>query len=70
MIVVCVIGLVLAISAGFVLGAEVVSFANSGNYRIIAAGLTKPSRPAPSRSVALPTDPAAGVIPKVLDNDP
>ncbi len=38
MIVVCVLGWVLALSAGFVLGAEVVSFATSGNYHIIAAG--------------------------------
>ena len=38
MIVVCVLGWVLAISAGFVLGAEVVSFASSGEYHIIAAG--------------------------------
>ncbi len=38
MIVVCVLGWVLALSAGFVLGAEVVSFAESGDYHIIAAG--------------------------------
>ncbi len=38
MIVVCVLGWVLALSAGFVLGAEVVSFAGTGKYHIIAAG--------------------------------
>ena len=38
MIVVCVLGWVLALSAGFVLGAELVSFATSGKYHIIAAG--------------------------------
>ncbi len=38
MIVLCVLGWVLALSAGFVLGAEVVSFAGTGKYHIIAAG--------------------------------
>ncbi len=38
MIVLCVLGWLLALSAGFVLGAEVVSFAGSGKYHIIAAG--------------------------------
>ena len=38
MIVVCVLGWVLALSAGFVLGAEVVSFAATGKYHVIAAG--------------------------------
>jgi hypothetical protein len=38
MIVVCVLGWALALGAGFVLGAEVVSFATSGKYHIIAGG--------------------------------
>ena len=38
MIVLCVLGWVLALSAGFVLGAELVSFAGTGKYHIIAAG--------------------------------
>ncbi len=38
MIVLCVLGWALALSAGFVLGAEVVSFAGTGKYHIIAVG--------------------------------
>ncbi len=38
MIVLCVLGWVLALSAGFVLGTELVSFASTGKYHVIAAG--------------------------------
>ena len=38
MIVLCVLGWVLALSAGFVLGTELVSFAGTGKYHVIAAG--------------------------------
>ncbi len=38
MIGVCLLGLVVALSAGVVLGAEVVSFAATGKYHISAAG--------------------------------